>query len=144
MVAVTHDGNHQLFPVAFAFAEAERCDSWEWFLAHLSFSLGEPKNLIIISDHQKGLIPTVQAMMPSAKHCFCCHHIAENIKAAFNDHGIIRKFWSAARAYRPCEYDACMDHIKSVDERAYNYIHVIGHQFWNELSEIELVKNPTT
>ena len=69
-------------------------------------------------------------MMPSVKHYFCCHHIAKNIKAAFNDHGIIRKFWSAARAYRHCEYDACMDHIKSVDGRAYNYIYEIGRQFW--------------
>ena len=129
MVAVTHDGNHQLFPIAFAFAEVERRDSWEWFLAHLSLSLGEPKNLIIIIDRQRGLIPVVQAMMLGAKHCFCCHHIVENIKAAFNNHGIIKKFWSAARAYRPCEYDACMDHIKSVDERVYNYIHAIGCQF---------------
>ena len=71
MVAVTHDGNHQLFPIAFAFAEVERRDSWEWFLAHLSLSLGEPKNFIIIFDHQIGLIPAIQAMMPSAKHYFC-------------------------------------------------------------------------
>ena len=58
---------------------------WEWFFAHLSLSLGEPKNFIIISDRQKWLIPIVRAMMPSAKHCFCCYHIAENIEVAFND-----------------------------------------------------------
>ena len=29
LVAVTLDGNHKLFPIAFAFAEAEGCDSWE-------------------------------------------------------------------------------------------------------------------
>ena len=70
MVAVTHDGNHQLFPIAFGFAEVEWCDSWEWFLAHLSFSLSELKILTIISDRQKCLIPTVQAMMPSIKALF--------------------------------------------------------------------------
>ena len=29
LLAVTNDGNHKLFPIAFAFAEAERRDNWE-------------------------------------------------------------------------------------------------------------------
>ena len=39
LVAVTLDANNKLFPIAFAFTEAERRDSWEWFLADLSLSL---------------------------------------------------------------------------------------------------------
>ena len=35
LVAVTYDANHKLLPIAFAFVEAERRDSWEWFLANL-------------------------------------------------------------------------------------------------------------
>ena len=83
MVAVIHDGNHQLFPIQFFFAEAERRDSWEWFLANLSLSLGKPKDLTIISDRPKCLIPAVQAMMSNVKHYFCCHQIVENIKGSF-------------------------------------------------------------
>lgn len=70
MVAIIHDGNHQLFPIAFAFAEAEQRDSCEWFLAHLSLSLDEQKNLTIISDYQKGLIPAAQAMNANCKAFF--------------------------------------------------------------------------
>ena len=34
------------------------------------------------------------------------------------------------RAYRPYEYDVCMNDILSVDKHAYNYIDTIGHQNW--------------
>ena len=130
LLAVTHDANHQLFPIAFAFAEAERHHSWEWFLANLSITLGEPKNLTIVPDRQKGPILALKSMLPSACHCFCRHHIAENIKVSFNDHGIVRTFWKAARAYRPNEYDVYMNDIRSVDEHAFQYIGAIGHQYW--------------
>lgn len=76
LVATTHDANHQLFPIAFAFAEAECRDSWEWFLVNLSMALGEPNDLTIISGRQQSLIPTIKSIMPSTHHSFCCHHIA--------------------------------------------------------------------
>ena len=50
LVAVTHGANHKLLPIAFAFAEVERHDSWEWFLVNLFISLGEPSNLTVVSD----------------------------------------------------------------------------------------------
>lgn len=93
-------------------------------------SLGEPNNLTIILDNQNGLIPALQAIISSAHRCFCCHHIAENIKVAFNDIGILRKIWKAAWAYRPYEYDVYMNDILSVDQCAYNYIDAIGRQNW--------------
>lgn len=74
--------------------------------------------------------PALQAIIPSAHHCFFWHHIAKNIKAAFNDVGILRKLWKAARAYRPYKYDVYMNDILSVDELAYTYIEAIEHQKW--------------
>lgn len=130
LVAVTHDANHKLLPIAFAFAEAERRDSWEWFLANLSISLGEPTNLTIVSDRQKGLIPALKNTIPHAMHCYCCRHIAENIKAAFSDGAIVMKFWRAATSYRPCEYEAYMTDIRAVSQEAFNYIDAIGRQRW--------------
>lgn len=55
LVAITHDANHQLFPIAFAFAKAEHHDSWELFLVNLSMALGEPNDLTIVSLRLKGL-----------------------------------------------------------------------------------------
>ncbi|RWR87935.1 hypothetical protein CKAN_01689900 [Cinnamomum micranthum f. kanehirae] len=131
LLAVTYDGNHKLFPIAFAFAEAECRDSWEWFLTNLFMALGSPKNLTIVSDHQKGLVPALTNIIPSARHCYCCHHIAENIKSVFSDFAIVMKFWRAAKAYRPCEFEACMNDILVVDQGAYNYINAIGKEHWS-------------
>ena len=38
VIAVTYDGDRKLFPLAFAIAEIERQDSWEWFLAAISIA----------------------------------------------------------------------------------------------------------
>ena len=86
--------------------------------------------MTIVFDHQKGLILAMKSILLSARHCFWCHHIAENIKAAFNNHDIIRKFWKTARAYRPYEYEVYMNEIRSVDERAFQHITLIGCQYW--------------
>lgn len=83
-------------------------------------ALGEPKKLTIVSDHQKGLTPVVQSTFPSIRHYFCYHHIAENIKSAFNDHGIVRKSWKGTQAYRPYEYEVYMNDIRSVDDCAFH------------------------
>ena len=116
LVAVTHDANHKLLPIAFAFAEAEHCDSWEWFLANLFIALGEPPSLTIVSDRLRGLVPTLKNTIPSAVHCYFCCHIAKNIKEAFNDKAIMMKFWHATKSYRPYEYEACMTDICVVSQ----------------------------
>ena len=126
LIAVTHDANHKLLHIAFAFVEAERRDSWEWFLANLFISLGEPLNLTIILDRQKGLIPVMKNTIPAVMHCYCCRHIAKNIKAAFSDGAIVMKFWHAVKSYRPYKYEAYMTDIRAVRQEAFNYIDAIG------------------
>ena len=114
LVAVTHDANHKLLPITFAFAEAERRDSWEWFFVNLFISLGEPPKLTIVSDRQKGLVLALKNTIPATMHCYYCRHIVENTKATFNDRAIMLKFWRAAKSYKPCEYEAYMMDIRSV------------------------------
>ena len=92
MVSVTFDANHKLFPIAFAFAEAERRDSWEWFLANLSISLGELMNLTVVFDLQKGLVPALANVISSASHCYCCCYLAKNIKSTYKDPVVVMKF----------------------------------------------------
>ena len=114
LVAVTHDANHKLLPIAFAFAEAERRDSWESFLVNLFISLWELPNLTIVSNRQKGLIPALKTTIPAAMHYYCCRHIAKNIKAAFSDGAMVMKFWRVENSYRPYKYEAYMIDIHAV------------------------------
>ena len=99
-------------------------------LANFFLALDKPPNLTIVSDRQKGLVLALASTIPSARHCYCCHHITENVKEIFKDDAIVKKSWFAAKSYRPCEYEAYMNDIRVVDELAYNYIHAIGKEHW--------------
>ena len=57
--------------LAFAIVEAERRDSWSWFFRNLQIALGEPRHMTIVSDRQKGLLPTMEEVIPNAHHCYC-------------------------------------------------------------------------
>eukprot|EP00268_Persea_americana_P036808 TRINITY_DN36330_c0_g1_i1.p1 TRINITY_DN36330_c0_g1~~TRINITY_DN36330_c0_g1_i1.p1 ORF type:complete len:196 (+),score=17.15 TRINITY_DN36330_c0_g1_i1:1803-2390(+) len=131
MAAVNLNVNHKPFLIAVAFAKAEKCDSWEWFLTNLSVSLGEPTNLTIVSDCQKGLVLALANIFPSVSHCYCRCHLAENIKSSYNNPVIVIKFWCAAKAYRACEHEAFMEDIRVINEDAYNYIHGFDWQQWS-------------
>ena len=63
-------------------------------------------------------------------HCYCCCHIAVNIKGAFSEGAMVMKFWRAAKSYRPYEYEAYMTDIRVVSQEALNYIDTIGRQRW--------------
>ena len=128
LVAVTHDANHKLLPIAFTLAEAERRDSWKWSLANLHIALGELNNLTIVSDRQNGLIPALLDIIPSAKHCYCCCYIADNIRVAFSDATIVMKFWLAVEANTLFEYDAYMTNIRIISQEAFTYIDSIGRK----------------
>ena len=86
--------------------------------------------MTIAFDRQKGLVPALASTTPSARHCYCCHHIAENVKGNFKDDAVVRKLWFAAKSYRPFEYEVYMNDIRAVDELTYNYIHAIGKEHW--------------
>ena len=83
--------------------------------------------MTIVSNQQKGLLPAVEEVIPNAHNCYCSRHIARNVRTRFKDDAIVKKFWFAAKSYRPCEYEA---DIRAVNEETYNYIHGIGRQHW--------------
>lgn len=80
-VAVTQDSNHGLFPIAFAIAEIEHYDTWVWFLSCFKIALGPLPGLTVVSKRQKGLVEVVKNVYPDANHCYCCCHIAENVRS---------------------------------------------------------------
>lgn len=52
LVAVAKDGNENIFPVAYAVVEAERKETWVWFLENLIKDLGDA-SITFMSDRQK-------------------------------------------------------------------------------------------
>ncbi|GJR18628.1 heat stress transcription factor B-4-like protein [Tanacetum coccineum] len=70
LVAVGLDSNNRIYLLAHALVEAKCKSSWCWFLQCLGddIDLHPNSNFTFISDIQKGIIPAIKTVYPSAKH----------------------------------------------------------------------------
>ncbi|XP_019238510.1 PREDICTED: uncharacterized protein LOC109218586 [Nicotiana attenuata] len=70
LVAVGRNGNNQMFPIAWVVVDQEAKHSWSWFITYLiaDLQLGDGVGLTVISDMQKGLVPTIRKLLPMVEH----------------------------------------------------------------------------
>ncbi|GKC00585.1 heat stress transcription factor B-4-like protein, partial [Tanacetum coccineum] len=68
LVAVGLDSNYEIYPLAYALVEAESKSSWCWFLQCLGVDIDLHPNskFTFISDRQKGIIPAIKTVYPTA------------------------------------------------------------------------------
>ncbi|XP_050204899.1 uncharacterized protein LOC126677837 [Mercurialis annua] len=120
--AVGRDGNNQMFPVAWAIAEAENEETWTWFMELLISDLGfgDGVNLTLISDQQKGLKNAITNVVPFAEHRNCARHIYANWKKKHKDPELKRIFWYAVNATNLPEFDSHMKTMKSEKPAAFD------------------------
>ncbi|XP_051144006.1 uncharacterized protein LOC127260335 [Andrographis paniculata] len=61
LTAVGRDPNENIYPIAFAFVEIEKYETWDWFLERLLRDLGDSRTgeWSFISDRQKGLVEAI-------------------------------------------------------------------------------------
>ena len=100
LTAVGVDGNNGYFPVAYAVVDIESKDSWIWFFNLLIEDLGitNGKAWVVISDKQKGLVPAIEKVLPTAKHRMCVRHLYSNFRASHTSFALKHILWAAARA----------------------------------------------
>ncbi|XP_016647397.1 PREDICTED: uncharacterized protein LOC103334793 [Prunus mume] len=70
LTAVGVDGNNGMYPVAYVVVEVESKSSWIWFLELLieDLKIENGKAWVFMSDKQKGLIPAIKTLLPTAEH----------------------------------------------------------------------------
>ncbi|XP_020169921.2 uncharacterized protein [Aegilops tauschii subsp. strangulata] len=60
MIAMAHDANDQVLPVAFALVSVENQDNWEWFMRLVRSTVIPPnREVCIISDRHQGILKAV-------------------------------------------------------------------------------------
>jgi hypothetical protein len=87
MIPVGIDGNSQEVPLYWAICQKEDYKNWRWFIHCLGSAYGgmlgpftTSKDLVIMSDREKGLDIAVEETLPTATHSYCAQHIAANIR----------------------------------------------------------------
>ncbi|XP_076896684.1 uncharacterized protein LOC143549739 [Bidens hawaiensis] len=133
LIAVGIDANNGIYPVAYSLVEAETTASWTWFLECLGndLDLYSNSNFTFISDRQKGIIPAIQKVFPSAEHRFCVRHIHENMKPRWR--GVMYKnvFQKCVFATTPQEFERCMKEILTIDKSLHDWLKEIPPKHWS-------------
>ncbi|XP_016491881.2 uncharacterized protein LOC107811467 [Nicotiana tabacum] len=119
-----HDGNNNIFPVAYAIVEKENKDTWAWFLNHLAADLNiHETGWTFTSDKQKGLIKAFNEVLPHVNHRFCVRHLHNNFKRArFGGISLKEVLWVAAKATTMRKFNDCMTDILKLDPDAASWL----------------------
>jgi MULE transposase domain/SWIM zinc finger len=129
----TVDGEGAIVNVAFGLASIENQENWNWFLAELkkSIPLLNEGRFTAISDRAKGLINAVQQQFPNWEHCFCVHHLQENIKSRHPYPEELRDaLWTAASTLSEIEFRYSMVMIERNYPCVYEYLSAIDWTTW--------------
>ncbi|GKD46555.1 heat stress transcription factor B-4-like protein [Tanacetum coccineum] len=109
LVAVGLDSNNKIYPLAYALVEAETKSSWCWFLQCLGddIDLHPNSNFTFISDRQKGIIPTIKTVYPSAEHRYCLRHMHGNMKQGWCGQAYKDLLWKVASTTNVKDFEKC-------------------------------------
>lgn len=69
--ASAHDGNFQIFPLAFGIVDSEKDDSWEWFFQKLSIMIEDSAYLVFISDRHASIYTGLRRVRKQRQLCLC-------------------------------------------------------------------------
>ncbi|XP_012845398.1 PREDICTED: uncharacterized protein LOC105965402 [Erythranthe guttata] len=115
--AICRDGNDNLFPLAIVVVESECKQTWTWFVIQFLRDMGEvqERGWVFISGRQKGLVETMNELMPGVEHRYCIRHMYANFKQKYKGKELKDLFWKAASTANLNDWKYYMDEIKKVD-----------------------------
>ncbi|KAL3652369.1 hypothetical protein CASFOL_002050 [Castilleja foliolosa] len=128
-VAVTKDGNEQVFPLAFGLTDKEKDDSWVWFMQQLRNAFSCRENVVIVSDRHQSIKNAVQQVFGSeAVHAICAFHVRQNIK--HYKQNVVSLYHQAAYTYSPEMFIKLMTHLKKLNAKAHDDLIQAGPERW--------------
>ena len=103
LIAVAHDANDRLLPLAFALVTAENNDNWEWFMGLLRTMVFEPqREVCIISDRHQGILNAVEIDIPGhapVHHRWCMRHFVSNFYRTCGNKDLAERLKACSLAY---------------------------------------------
>ncbi|KAK3195742.1 hypothetical protein Dsin_027052 [Dipteronia sinensis] len=124
------DGNNQIYPLAFGYGDSENDASWSWFLTELHDVIGEPPELVTISDRHKSIEKAVRTVFSNSLHGNCIFHLSQNMRAKFKNDKVQKFFFKAAKAYRVSEFENYMQEVSKVKANAVAYAMEANVEKW--------------
>ena len=73
-------------------------------------------------SYLQGLIPVIETLFPTVEHRYCVKHIYNNFKVDHKRLELNDALWGCAAATTVREFERCMQYIRDLDEKAYEYL----------------------
>ncbi|KAL0305351.1 UNVERIFIED_CONTAM: hypothetical protein Sangu_3036500 [Sesamum angustifolium] len=103
------------------------------------FSVDKPWTFM--SDRQKGLVETINEVVPHAINRRCARHIYANFRSQFAGTALKRYFWQAARSYSAAGFNFALYKIKELKPAAYEWLLKIPAEMWSRHAFDPRIKN---
>ncbi|KAJ1693179.1 hypothetical protein LUZ63_009877 [Rhynchospora breviuscula] len=133
--AVAIDANDCIFPVAYAVVETENSESWRWFLQLVGndLQMNNSHAWTFMSDRQKGLVPMLKSLFPSAEHRFCVRHLHGNYSdAGYKGKALKEYLWNAAMATYVADHDKKMKELQVFKAKAFEWLSTKPKPEWTK------------
>ena len=136
LTATSLDSNNNLFNIGFAIVDVENSSNWTWFANNLKNSIKEieTKDIVFVSDREKGLINAIQTVFSASTHIFCMKHIIRNMSARFPMREITPIVWKAAYATSELRFNTYMNQIEIISRDAAAFLSSIPVIHWSQFA----------
>ncbi|KAJ9566475.1 hypothetical protein OSB04_002441 [Centaurea solstitialis] len=131
-LVVAMDGNNNIVPVALGVGRSETADEWTWFLNKLKTCIGEPRELVFMSDRVASINAAITAIFPNAHHALCCRHLVMNVRSrAPRIKQFKTPYWKACKAYTTRVFDRMMNILQAVVPEGAQLMQEVGVERWS-------------
>ncbi|RID68188.1 hypothetical protein BRARA_C00363 [Brassica rapa] len=128
--AAAHDGNFQIFPLAFAVVDSENDNAWEWFFQKLSTFVSDCPELVFISDRHASIYTGLRKVYKEAHHAACVVHLWRNIQVLYKTPRLGNLMSAAVRAFTITEFNRLFLQIQTINPACAAYLVDIGFTHW--------------
>lgn len=122
MIAVSKDGNNNIFSLAFGIANSENNESYNWFFNQLRHAIGVREQLSILSDRHLAITNAITNDYPECQHGICIYHMEKNLRKRYFSNVVLSLFYNVATTYKRTEFYSFIDEIEKVDKVAADYL----------------------
>ncbi|KAD4982520.1 hypothetical protein E3N88_19191 [Mikania micrantha] len=96
-----------------------------------SSAFGNGQKSIPIKVKNKGLLPALSKVFPSAEHRFCLRHIHENMKKQWRGDIMKNMLWKCADATTISYFNKAMEQVRTHDSKLYDWLKEIPPSSWS-------------
>ena len=107
MLATAQDGNHQIYPLAFAIVDVESNKSWSFFFKELKKAVvPDSVDTVFVSDRHVSIGVGIRNSYILTGHGFCIYHMFHNLPDNGSSKDRQDQWFRIAKAYTVEEYKA--------------------------------------